>query len=450
MLVHWTSLTVKAVNMFPAPFFLALLIVTTPASLIFDGPITHGLVTATAAMSLAIVALLIRPGEAGFLATAIRPVAIVAAVPVLWMLVQVLPLDSIGLAHPIWQSAAAALGRPIAGSISIDPGATVISLARYLSTVAVAFVAAAVAVDRNRAGWILFVLTLATTLIALMLMVDGLGGLAFPHGGNGSGVVSGAATDCASLGVILAAVAALHTFERGRARPCQGGSTTRFWLTLAASLVAFETCCSALIVGATSHAYFAVACGGATLAAAIVIRRFRLGPWGLSAIVSVALVVAIAAVIFQPDSQKASLLLAFATHAPAQMIGLTQRILTETNWAGTGAGTFAAVLPIYRNIDELATGSIPPSAVAAIAIEMGKPFLLAILMATVVLVVTLVRGAVRRGRDSSYAMGGAGCVVAATLLAFGNAGIFSTPVSVITAAVVGMAIAQNKSRSIHQ
>jgi hypothetical protein len=34
------------------------------------------------------------------------------------------------------------------------------------------------------------------------------------------------------------------------------------------------------------------------------------------------------------------------------------------------------------------------------------------------------------------------------LLAFGNAGVFSTPVLVIAAAAVGIAIAQNKSRSI--
>src|ERR1035437_3017171 len=129
--------------MFPAPLFVVLLIVTTPALIIFDGPIVYGLVTAAAALSVAIVALRIRAGEAGFLATVIRLVAIVAVVPAVWMLIQVLPLKTIGLAHPIWESAAAALGRPLAGSISIDPGDTLVSLARYLSAAAIAFVAAA-------------------------------------------------------------------------------------------------------------------------------------------------------------------------------------------------------------------------------------------------------------------------------------------------------------------
>src|SRR5450631_1976015 len=171
--------------MFPAPLFLVLLIVTTPVILIFDGPIIHGLVTATAAVSLAIVALRIRPGEAGFLSTVIRPMAIIAAIPALWMLVQVLPLKTVGLANPIWESAAAALGRPLAGSISIDPGATLISLARYLSAAAIAFVAAAVAIDRRRAEWVLFALTAATTLIALMVLAAGFGGFTFLGNSDG-------------------------------------------------------------------------------------------------------------------------------------------------------------------------------------------------------------------------------------------------------------------------
>ena len=190
--------------MFPAPLFLVLLIVTTPVILLFDGPIIHGLVIAAAAVSVAIVALRIRPGEAGFLSTVIRPMAIVAAIPALWMLFQVLPLKTVGLDNPIWESAAAALGRPLAGSISIDPGATLISLARYLSAVAIAFVAAAVAVDRRRAEWILFALTAATTIIALMVLAAGLGNFTFLSNSVGS-PASAATTDSAALGIILAA-----------------------------------------------------------------------------------------------------------------------------------------------------------------------------------------------------------------------------------------------------
>ena len=434
--------------MFIAFALLGILLVTAPIFIIFDGPIIHGVITAVAAVSVAVVSVRIRPGEAGFLSMVIWPVAIVAAVPALWMLIQLLPLQKIGLANPIWESAAAALGRPLAGSISIDPGATLISFVRYLSAAAIAFVAAAVAVDRRRAEWVLFALMAATTLIALMVLVAGLGGFTFLY--SNGGLAGDAATESAGLGVILAAAAALHIFEHGKTqRPDQVGSG--FWhrSTFAACLVAVAICSLALIVGATSQVYFAVACGVATLAAAVVIRRFGLGLWGNSAIISITLFIAIAIVVLQPGDRTMSLTIVFATHASASLIAVAQRVLAEASWAvGTGAGTFAAILPIYLGLDELSTGTIAPTAAAAIAVEMGRPLLGAILIAAIALVVTLLRGALRRQRDSFYSTAGAGCVTTITLLTFGNAALFSTPVLVIAAVIIGLAIAQSRSRLI--
>ena len=434
--------------MFPAPFFLILLIVTTPVALIFDGPIIHSLVAAAVSVSVAIVAIRIRPGEASFLAIVIRPVIVVAAVPALWMLVQVLPLKTVGLAHPIWESVATALGRPLAGSISIDPGDTLISLVRYLSTAAIAFVAAAVAIDRRRAEWILVALTVATTLIALMVLPAGLGGLTFLNNSH-SGPGANAAIDSEALGVILALVTALHMFERRKIqRTDRGGLTVWFWSVFVTCLMALVICAFALIVSATSQAYFSVACGVATLIVAVVIRRFNFGPWGYLAIISITLLVAIAAIALRSGSRTVDLTVAFATHVPAPLIAITQRALMETNWAGTGAGTFAAVLPIYRDIDELAAGPMAPTAAAAIAVEMGRPFLWANVMAAIALAVALLRASVRRGRDYLYSTAGASCIVTITPLAFGNAGLLSTPVSIIAIAVIGIAIGQSKSRSI--
>ena len=105
----------------------------------------------------------------------VGPVTVVAALPAIWMLVQAIPLSGQGFVHPIWKSAAPALGLSMAGSISIDPGATLISFVRYLSTVSIAFVAAAAAIDRRRAELIFFALTVATILIALMSLAFSLG-----------------------------------------------------------------------------------------------------------------------------------------------------------------------------------------------------------------------------------------------------------------------------------
>src|SRR6185312_15235215 len=111
--------------------------------------------------------------------------------------------------------------------------------------------------------------------------------------------------------------------------------------------------------------------------------------------------------------------------SPQPLMAVTGRILMETRWTGSGAGTFAALIPLHRDIREVITATEAPTAAAMLAIEMGRPFLWAALAAGAALALKLLRGAVRRGRDSSYATAGAACVVATAVLAFVDAGIFS-------------------------
>jgi len=426
--------------MFPAPQILALLIVATPLIIIFDGRITHGLIALVVALSVAIIALRIRTGEAGFLSSAFSAVAIVSAIPALWMLVQILPLKAVGLANPIWENATSALGGSLGGSISIDPGATLIALVQYLSMVAVAIVAGAVAIDRHRAEGLLFILTASTTLIALMFLATRLGMFTFPNSGQVT-AIGNAATVCMVLGVILGLTGLFRTVERWQARANRRESPGWIRLVFAGYFFSIALCFLVLATTATSQSFFALVCGIATLFIVIAIRHFHLGRWGYAAIV------AIAVVTFQPAIQTLGLLLAFSSHAPRPLITLTQRVLAETSWTGTGAGTFAALLPIYRDLDEMGTGTVAPNALVAIAIEMGRPFLLASLVAAITLIVIFLHGAVQRGRDSFYSTAGASCGVTITLLAFGNAALFNPAVTIITAAVVGMALAQTKSRS---
>src|SRR5262249_47266090 len=147
----------------------------------------------------------------------IRPMAIVAAIPAIWMLIQLMPMQKIGLAHPVWKSASAALEHPLPGSISIDPGATLISLVRYISAGSIAFIAAAVAVNRRRAQTVLFSLMLATTLVALISIVGWTELFAFIRN-NRSTQIEAAMADCAGLGMIFAIAAALHTTEQNKSQ----------------------------------------------------------------------------------------------------------------------------------------------------------------------------------------------------------------------------------------
>jgi len=429
--------------MFFTLYILVLLIFTAPITVVLDEPIIPGLLSAAAAMSVAIVGLRIPYGEARFLSTIVRPVAAIAAIPAIWMLIQATPLPSYGLAHSIWKSAGAALGLPLAGSISIDPGATLIALTRYLSATAFAFVAAAVAIDRLRAEWVLFALAATTTMIALMALAVNLEFVIL--GSDGAEQARNAATDCAGLGIIFAAAAALRASEREKPlRPDQTSPWVRPMVVV--WLVALAICLLAFIAGAKGPTYFAVICGVATLVVAITIQRFSIGPWGIAAIISIAVLIVIAAIAFEPDTRTLDLTLAFASQVPAPLIAITQRVLSEASWAGTGAGTFAAVLPIYRDIDGLGTGSIAPTAAATIAVEMGRPFFWAILAAATALALTLLRGALRRHRDSIYSITGASCLVALTLLSFGNAALLRSPFVLIGTVAIGVAVAQSKSR----
>jgi hypothetical protein len=431
--------------MFPAPLLLALLVLASPLFLIFDGPIAYGIVAAATAVLVAVVGLRTRPGEAGFLSSLILPVAIVSAIPALVILIQLIPLSSVGLANPVWQSAAAALSRPVLGSVSVDPGATLISLARYISIVALAFVAAAVGIDRHRAYWLLCALTTASTFAALIGVATRLGSFKLLNIED-SAPLAAAASDYAGLGVILAIAMALCTLDRTNA-PSSSGKSQSSWLFLLC-LVAIVVCSLAVFTSATRGAYFALACGIATMVVATVMRRFRFDVWGYSAIVLIAVTVGVAVLALRSDERMVDLTVAFANSPQAPTVVLTRRILAETSWLGTGAGTFAAIQPIYRDIAELAAGNSAPTAAAAIAIEMGRPFLWACVVGGIALAIMLLRGAASRGRDSFYSAAGASCVIAMTILLFNNNGVLGTSVLVVAATAVGMAIAQSKSRSV--
>lgn len=425
---------------------LVLLISATPLTIIFDDLAVQGLIAVLAALSSAIVALRIRPGEASFLSSVIRPFAIVAALPAVWMLFQIVPLQTAGLVHPIWKSASAALGQPMTGSISVDPGGTIISFITYLSAVAIAFVSVAVAIDRRRAEWVLLALMAATTFSALIALAGSFEIFALP-GFKDGGRSNPVATTAASLGVIFAIAATLHVSQRGDGRRIDQLHSSS-WLNFGASFSALAICSVAVLTDESSQIYFSVVYGVAITAVVIAIRRFSLGPWGIAAIASTILFILLAVFALQLGGSTVGLTTAFASQATTQMLAVTQRILSDANWAGTGAGTFSAILPIYQEIGESTTGQLAPTAAAAIAIEMGRPFFFVLLIGVLALVFVLMRGALRRQRDSFYSAAGASCTVTTALLSFSNAALLSTPTMIVVAAAIGMAIAQSKSRLV--
>src|SRR5262249_244592 len=149
----------------------------------------------------------------------------------------------------------------------IDRGATLISLMRFLSFLAVALVAAAVAIDRRRASWILFALTLATSLSALFVLVRGFGGISPSNGPEGL-LSMIAATDNAGLGIILAMAMTLQSVER--AMPTSDQDIRWSVLRVLACLVAIAVCFLAVVASPVGGTGFALMCGIGTLVVATV------------------------------------------------------------------------------------------------------------------------------------------------------------------------------------
>ena len=419
-------------------FILVVLICESPAILFWDGLITQTLVTGAVAAAMMITVRTLRPGETKFFVSIIRPLAVTAAVPALWTVMQVIPLRA--LAHPMWKSAETALGHPLIGTISIDPGASVLALSQYLSLIAVAFLSGAIAVDRQRAEWLLFALTGACTLIELIVLTHVL----FPSRAGLPLFAPAPAIDCVAIGTIVASAAGIRVIERYET---SRSSLPAMLRTSIASSVALAICILALLLGGTHQVIIAAACGCATLALIKVIRRFALSGLTLTVITVLLTIAAIFLTIVRPIERGETLLLAFATSSSATTAA-SERMLADTPLVGTGAGTFTALLPIYREIDAPPAGPVAATMAATLAIEFGKPMFWLIVAATTASIVMLFRASLRRGRDSFYpAMGGA-CLVTLLLLAFNNAGLLGTATSLIAAAALGLACAQTKSRTV--
>jgi hypothetical protein len=423
-----------------ARFALFGLICACAVILLFDGFIALGLVAAALAVGLAITAFALRPRETEFLWSVIWLPAPLAVLPALWMVIQILPLPP--LAHPFWASAAAALGHPIAGSISIDTGASIVALGQYLSVVALGLLSAAVCVDRRRAGSILLVLTGACAAIGLLPVLHALLPAAValePH-------VLVQATTCAGMGTIIASSGCMRAIERqGTIDSLRPESALVAPRTLAFCGAALAICVIALALDPTVNSIFAWGCGAAVLIFVFIVRRFKLGILAIAAFA--VLVSGFVILIATSHSSQAGgkLSLAFAASSPDLLV-LSERVLADSPLAGTGAGTFAAIEPIYRELGSPQPGSTAPTTAASIAIELGQAMLWFVVLVTAVSVIALIRASLQRGRDWFYAAMGAGCLLTLLLLAFVNPGLMGTAPALILAAVVGLAVAQSKSR----
>ena len=178
-----------------------------------------------------------------------------------------------------------------------------------------------------------------------------------------------------------------------------------------------------------------------------IIRRLQLQLWGI-AIIAISLTGAgVLLIAAQPSARGRSLLLSFAVSSPTSPPSVSERVLKDAPLAGTGAGTFAVVAPIYREMDDPPTDSVAATTAASLGIELGRPLLWLIVAATAASIVLLLNCCLKRGRDSFYPAMGASCLATMLLLSFVNPGLLGNAAGLIAAITLGLAIAQSKSRT---
>jgi len=355
-----------------------------------------------------------------------------------------LPITS-RLSNSIWQSASTALGQPLMGSISVDTGSTLLSLCRYFAWLGVLLLTSTIAVDRQRAEKVLFATAAGTAVIALLLITNDALGLAWLDKQHDP-VGRGGALDAAALGIILSAACAVRAYERFETRKADDDrSTNRLASNVLSSCVAFAVCAGAIALGDVGNTLFAAAGGLATLLGIVFVRRLELGRWGGLAVALGGCALGVWIVADTMSEGRSDFTVRFAA-PPSPSKAITQRMLADSRWIGTGAGTYHALVPIYREPNDPIVDLEPPTAAAEIAVEWGRPLLWAGAVAAVVLVGMLLSAGMSRGRDSFYAAAGAGSVAALLILAFGNPGLFGTSVLIVVATVLGLAVAQSRSR----
>ena len=244
------------------------------------------------------------------------------------------------------------------------------------------------------------------------------------------------------LGILLSFASIMRSIEQYQgAKPGRPALVILF--TLVASVISLVIHVAGLSMTATLNAALAVMFGVVTFASLQFIRRAGLGGWAAGFFVATVIIAAGMIVLWRYGaSQPVSPLLQFAS-ASSEAISITQSLLFDTRWLGTGAGTYAAVLPLYQDLGS--SLSTPPSTIALLAIELGQPMCFLAMALTIWLAIILYQGALRRRRDSFYSAAAAAAIVALVGGAFCDASLTNSCVAVVASALIGLGLAQSLS-----
>lgn len=360
--------------------------------------------------------------------------------------------------HPLWTEAGAALGRPLDGAISLDPGTTWTAAMRFATYGAVFWIALQGARDRARARGALWLLVGAGFAYSTYgLFVDFSGAdtiLWFERWAYHDAVTSTFVNRNAFAtyaGIALLATLGRLTDEAGRlagleplSRPWlragleflagRGGllvvaaATTGFALVFTGSrggLVSavFALVVLALLVGFSRHRRPAAA-----IAQAAAVATLGLGVVSLAGDVTLD---RLARTVLDEEQR-------------VSVYGALFRAIGEEPWTGVGLGGFATTFPMVRGIDLIRAGTYLKAHNGYLewAFEGGLPALVLITLLIGGAGVLCAVGAVRRRRDAIYPAVGASVTVLVAVHSLVDFGPQTPAVAATIALLLGIGCAQ--------
>jgi hypothetical protein len=127
---------------------------------------------------------------------------------------------------------------------------------------------------------------------------------------------------------------------------------------------------------------------------------------------------------------------------PTETLAAVRRMLSDSRWTGSGAGSLPALWPIYRQLGDFGAGPSPTTA-TSLLIASGAPVFYTSVAASICLFVIFCRGSLRRRRDSIYSAAAAACIAILFCQSFCDASLGTTSVGLIAAIIIGLGLAQS-------
>lgn len=377
-------------------------------------------------------------------AKALRRFSLAILFPLLWMMMQSIPLPFASIANPIWPTAAIALNDPsLPGHISIDPGSTLRSLIWYLTVLSVAVSTVIIAKDRHRAETILIALSASATFVSLEILVgrsDAMAAIMPTIGRAGRGLTTVALLAVLSNGAIIE-----MAIERQR-NQTNFDFSGPFLPKLFAGIFGMAISLAAIGTQENASLFMLVILGLAVMAFVAIFRRIGFRPWPSAILMAVLIGMASAGSLQLLQRSPASGLLGLVAPSEGAATAIAQRALSDSSWVGSGVGTFERLTKIYGDFG-VSDFIAPPSTAIVIAIEWGRPAVLILAALAIQLFFFSFRGAIGRGRDSFFASATAASVLVVLCESFLDASLLTPAIQVILGITIGLGVSQATGRT---